>query len=559
MSEKPEIDKNKEELESLLHEGGAEKPPAADPDSGEDKHCFPYYDFMRSVFRRFDKSFVWILIIENFNFGLWVLVTLCQQDLFKAYLNQEPGDMALYNSLITLPWSLKVIYGLISDNVRLCGLKRKPYLIFFALVQFATMLTIFLLETDDALVIVMLLLTASLSMAFSNVVVDAILVVQARRDGDLGSQDLLSIAWLFQGLGGVLGAVAAAFIMEDIHPKWAFLAYGCFGLLVGIACCFLSREAEVELLEGEEEYVSHFSSEYTEGQLPAEAIAQRQAHQATIPKRGEEGCCYMFKKNMKQIWWALQRWEIYCLVIYFILDGITNPSFADFSYFFLLNVVGVSKFMFAMIALIGQVCSVIGVLIYENFLKEVEVRTVIMWNVILGVLGAWLNYMFAMRWNLDMGINDYAFIIFSDVVFGAISTSFGTLPILALFAKITPKRIEGTMFAFLTGTSNLDQGVIAPAMGSWINYQFVGVTKDDQSGYSTLALISFFCSFFGFALLPLIPKKAAIEESQKERAEQEIQARKESNKRREERWKLRNKNARDKGEEEKPFVNPDDE
>jgi len=61
-----------------------------------------------------------------------------------------------------------------------------------------------------------------------------------------------------------------------------------------------------------------------------------------------------------------------------------------------------------------------------------------------------------MRWNLEAGIDDYVFLIFTDVVFGAIALSFGTLPILALFAKITPKRIEGTMFAFLTGTSNLD-------------------------------------------------------------------------------------------------------
>ena len=59
-----------------------------------------------------------------------------------------------------------------------------------------------------------------------------------------------------------------------------------------------------------------------------------------------------------------------------------------------------------------------------------------------------------------MGINDYAFLIFTDVVFGAISTSFGTLPIMALFAKITPKSIEGTVFAFLTGTSNLDNSVM---------------------------------------------------------------------------------------------------
>jgi MFS-type transporter involved in bile tolerance (Atg22 family) len=85
--------------------------------------------------------------------------------------------MALYNSLITLPWSLKIFYGLISDNVKICGLKRKPYLIFFALVQFASMFSIFYIESDDALLIVMLLFTASLSMAFSNVVVDAILVV----------------------------------------------------------------------------------------------------------------------------------------------------------------------------------------------------------------------------------------------------------------------------------------------------------------------------------------------------------------------------------------------
>jgi hypothetical protein len=53
--------------------------------------------------------------------------------------------------------------------------------------------------------------------------------------------------------------------MEDIHPKWAFLAYGCFGLVVAFSCIFLSREAEIEFLEGEEEYVSHYSSEYLDG------------------------------------------------------------------------------------------------------------------------------------------------------------------------------------------------------------------------------------------------------------------------------------------------------
>jgi len=142
------------------------------------------------------------------------------------------------------------------------------------------------------------------------------------------------------------------------------------------------------------------------------------------PPPGEEGFWYNFKTNMRFIWITLQRSEVYCIVIYFILDGFTNPSFADFSYFFLLNVIGVSKFMFAMISLIGQVCSVIGVIIYGAFLRKVEVRWVLFWNVVINVIGSFLNYCFAMRWNLECGISDMAFIIFSDVVFGALSTAF---------------------------------------------------------------------------------------------------------------------------------------
>lgn len=259
---------------------------------------------------------------------------------------------------------------------------------------------------------------------------------------------------------------------------------------------------------------------------------------------------------MKGIGNALTRKEIYCLVIYFLLDGLTNPSFSDFTYFFLLNVIGISKFMFAMLTLIGQVCQVIGVIVYEKFLKNVEVRTVIFWNVILSIIGAFLAYMLAMRWNVAIGISDYAFLIFTDVVFGAIQMAFSTLPILALFAKITPKRIEGTMYAFLTGASNLDQGVLQPAMGAWINNQFVGVNKDDQSGYPTLMLIALICSFIGFALLPLIPLKKDIDESQKVRDQEEAEELEKRKQRRDERLKARetNKAAQMEGGDQEPLL-----
>ena len=53
--------------------------------------------------------------------------------------------------------------------------------------------------------------------------------------------------------------------MEDIHPKWCFLMYGIWGGILGIACIFLSSEAEKDRIDGEEDYVSHWSSDYVEG------------------------------------------------------------------------------------------------------------------------------------------------------------------------------------------------------------------------------------------------------------------------------------------------------
>ena len=43
------------------------------------------------------------------------------------------------------------------------------------------------IDSDDPILYVMLFFTASLAMAFSNVVIDAIFVIQARRDEELGS------------------------------------------------------------------------------------------------------------------------------------------------------------------------------------------------------------------------------------------------------------------------------------------------------------------------------------------------------------------------------------
>jgi MFS family permease len=79
------------------------------------------------------------------------------------------------------------------------------------------------------------------------------------------------------------------------------------------------------------------------------------------------------------------------------------------------------------------------------------------------------------------------------------------LPSLALFAKITPPKIEGTVFAFLTGASNLASSIISPLIGVWLNERYFHVTADNLSNYAQLSMIGIFSSFLGFLIIPLIP------------------------------------------------------
>jgi len=81
----------------------------------------------------------------------------------------------------------------------------------------------------------------------------------------LGSQDLISVAFLFQGIAGVIGCIIAAFVLQETHPKYAFLGYAIMGFIVGVSCIFLSHEAEREYLPGEEPDPTEFSSELLEG------------------------------------------------------------------------------------------------------------------------------------------------------------------------------------------------------------------------------------------------------------------------------------------------------
>jgi len=67
--------------------------------------------------KKYDRSFASLLAFQYFNQGAKALLMLAVKDMLKVHLNMEPGEMAKLTSFVSLPWSVKLLYGLLSDNV----------------------------------------------------------------------------------------------------------------------------------------------------------------------------------------------------------------------------------------------------------------------------------------------------------------------------------------------------------------------------------------------------------------------------------------------------------
>ena len=91
------------------------------------------------LYEKYDNTLLTVVGIVYFNQGMKVLVSLAVADLFKAYYHEEPGHVQALISFSMIPWSIKLLYGLISDNVPILGSRRKSYLLIMSFAQFLSM------------------------------------------------------------------------------------------------------------------------------------------------------------------------------------------------------------------------------------------------------------------------------------------------------------------------------------------------------------------------------------------------------------------------------------
>ena len=308
------------------------------------------------------------------------------------------GQVATFFAITTVPWLIKPVYGLLSDFVPLFGFHRKSYLMLTSATAATAGLLLGVTGEHSYSRMAILFTGMALGLAFTDVLVDALMVENGKPLGLTGA--FQSVQWGAITVASILVGEIGGYLAEHRRLHAAFFIAACFPL--------------VSLL-----------------------MAALFVHEAPARKEREE-----FRITWRAIRKALTEREIW-VVGGFIFFWTFSPSFGPALLYYQTDVLHFSQQFIGHLGALAAVAGVVGTLIYAPLSRLVPLKRLINLSIGVGVVGtlAYLLYEGPVS----------ALII--DVVFGCVGMT-TQLAFLDLAAKSCPRHIEATFFALLMSIYN---------------------------------------------------------------------------------------------------------
>ncbi len=145
--------------------------------------------------------------------------------------------------LLSIPWMIKPLYGLLSDFVPLAGTRRRSYLILTSGASVAGLACLYFfppLRGEYALLL-LLLLTPTVGVAFSDVVVDALMVEKGQPRGLTGR--LQSVQWTAIYAATIIAGLVGGWLSQRGRQTTAFLICALLTLVTFFLAWAFVREA----------------------------------------------------------------------------------------------------------------------------------------------------------------------------------------------------------------------------------------------------------------------------------------------------------------------------
>ena len=341
------------------------------------------------------------------------------------------GAVATFFTITTIPWLVKPVYGMVSDFFPLWRRRRKSYLLLTSALAAAAGLALGMGGEHTYWKMAILFILMGFGLAFTDVVVDALMVENGKPRGLTGAFQAVQWSAIYAAsiLVGVLGghlaegrSLAASFAIAAIFPLGS----------LAMAAAFVHE---------------------TPAQVAPEAL----------------------RLALAQIRAALGDRDVWIVVGFIFFWGF-SPSFGPAFLYYQTDVLSFSQQFIGHLAALGSVAAIAGALVYAPLSRQVPLRRLINAFIGLSVASTLLYLGYRGPWSA----------VVIDTAYGAVYM-LTQLAFLDLAAKSCPRRIEATFFALMMSVYNGGtQG--SQVVGGYL-YDYVGYTAlvFISAGFSALA------------------------------------------------------------------------
>ncbi|KAL6636768.1 hypothetical protein ACP70R_024340 [Stipagrostis hirtigluma subsp. patula] len=398
--------------------------------------------------------------------GVLGLSRLAVSFYLKDDLHLDPAETAVISGFAAFPWLVKPLYGFISDSIPLFGYRRRSYLILSGLLgalSWSLMATI----VDDKYTAALSIVLGSLAVAVSDVVVDSMVVERARGESQSTSGSLQSLCWGSSAFGGLVSAYFSGSLVDSYGVRFVF----------GVTAFLPLMTSAVAILVNEE-------------RLP---LGERSISLSLPSSQLIESS----KQRIMQLWNSVKQPNIFLPTLFIFLWQAT-PQSDSAMFYFITNKLGFTPEFLGRVRLVTSIASLLGIGVYNSFLKEVPLRKIFLGTTIFGSVLGMTQVLLVTGLNQKLGISDEWFTIGDSLIITVLGQA-SFMPVLVLAAKLCPPGVEATLFATLMSISNAG-GVAGGLVGAGLT-QLLGVTRDS---FENLALLIVVCNLSSLLPLPLL-------------------------------------------------------
>jgi folate/biopterin transporter len=358
-----------------------------------------------------------------------------------------PEGVAALMGIAALPWVVKPLFGFISDGLPVFGYRRRPYLFLSGLIGTSAWLSLSQLVHTPLAATIAIAMT-SLSVAFSDVIVDSLVVERARAESLTDSGSLQSLCWGASALGGLLTAYFSGSLLQYFSNRTVFAITAAFPLIVSAVAWLIAEDP--------------------------------------IDSQTKNNSAVQVKSQLQQLRQAISQKTIWLPTLFLFLWQCTPTGEASFFYFST-NELGFGPEFLGRVKLVTSLASLLGIWVFQKWLKGIAFRTMFATTTVLSALLGLTTLLLVTHTNRSLGIDDRWFAL-GDSLLLTVMGQITFMPVLVLAARLCPPGIEATLFALLMSTLNLS-GLVSQEWGALLTH-YLGITETNFDRLWLLVLIT---------------------------------------------------------------------